>query len=245
MKYMGSKSRHAKHILPIILKDRKPDQWYVEPFVGGANVIDKVEGKRIGADINYYVIAMLDALSKGWIPPEHIDKPTYDKHRQMYYKGDISEPYLTGYIGVNGSYNGRFFDGGYAGVVTTKQGKVRDYPNEAYKNVVKQSVNLQGVKFCHSNYLDLELPPNSLVYCDIPYYGTKEYREARTKFNHDEFWQWCREKHAEGHTIFVSEYNAPDDFVCVWEKDVNSSLTKNTGAKKATEKLFTLTDYRQ
>lgn len=29
MKYMGSKERIAKHILPIILKDRKPEQWYV------------------------------------------------------------------------------------------------------------------------------------------------------------------------------------------------------------------------
>ena len=34
MKYMGSKNRHSKQILPIILKDRSPEQWYVEPFVG-------------------------------------------------------------------------------------------------------------------------------------------------------------------------------------------------------------------
>ena len=38
MKYMGSKNRIAKYILPIILKDRKEGQWYVEPFVGGANM---------------------------------------------------------------------------------------------------------------------------------------------------------------------------------------------------------------
>lgn len=240
MKYMGSKARHAKHILPIILKDRKPDQWYVEPFVGGANVIDKVDGKRIGADINYYVIVMLYALSNGWTPPEHIDKPTYDKHRKMYYAGDTSVPALTGYIGINGSYNGRFFDGGYAGVVNTKSGKVRDYPNEAYKNVMKQSGGLSGVRFIHKDYKNLDIPPNSIIYCDIPYYGTKEYRECKNKFNHEEFWRWCREKKAEGHTIFVSEYNAPDDFICVWEKQVNSSLTKDTGAKKATEKLFTI-----
>lgn len=44
MKYMGSKNRYAKEILPLILKDRKENQWYVEPFVGGANVIDKVGG---------------------------------------------------------------------------------------------------------------------------------------------------------------------------------------------------------
>ena len=240
MKYMGSKARHAKHILPIILKDRKPDQWYVEPFVGGANIIDKVDGKRFGADLNYYVISMLDALSKGWTPPEHIDKTTYDKHRKMYYNGDTVDSHFTGYIGVNGSYNGRFFDGGYAGVVTTKQGKTRDYPNEAYNNVVKQAENLKGCIFLCSDYLDLTIPENSVIYCDIPYYGTKEYRESKNKFNHDQFWQWCRDKKAEGHTIFVSEYNAPDDFVCVWEKEVNSSLTKDTGAKKAVEKLFTI-----
>ena len=35
MKYQGSKNKIAKHILPIILKNRTPDQYYVEPFMGG------------------------------------------------------------------------------------------------------------------------------------------------------------------------------------------------------------------
>ena len=30
MKYMGSKNRFAKYLLPIMLKDRKPNQWYVK-----------------------------------------------------------------------------------------------------------------------------------------------------------------------------------------------------------------------
>jgi DNA adenine methylase len=238
MKYMGSKSRHAKEILPIILADRKQGQWYVEPFVGGANVIDKVDGNRLGADINPYVIAMLDALADGWLPPKDIDKPTYDKYRKMYYAGDMSDAHLTGYIGVNGSYNGRFYDGGYAGVVTTKNGKTRNYPAEAQANVIKQAANICGVKFVCSSYLELKIPPKSIIYCDPPYAGTKEYRES--DISHDVFWQWCRNKASDGHTVFVSEYNAPYDFICVWEKTVNSSLTANTGSKKATEKLFTL-----
>jgi DNA adenine methylase len=41
-----------------------------------------------------------------------------------------------------------------------------------------------------------------------------------------------------GHIVFVSEYNAPKDFKCVWEKEMVSSLTKDTGSKKAIEKLF-------
>ena len=40
MKYLGSKNKIAKHLLPIILKDRKPEQYYVEPFMGGGNMID-------------------------------------------------------------------------------------------------------------------------------------------------------------------------------------------------------------
>lgn len=238
MKYMGSKARHAKEILPIILKDRKQGQWYVEPFVGGANVIDKVDGNRIGADINKYVISMLSALANGWIPPKDIDKPTYDKHRKMYYADNASEAYLTGYIGVNGSYNGRFYDGGYAGVVTTKSGKIRNYPAEAQANVIKQSANIRGIEFVCSSYLELKIPESSVIYCDPPYAGAKEYRESN--INYDKFWQWCRDKVAEGHQVFVSEYIAPDDFICVWEKQVNSSLTKDTGAKKALERLFTL-----
>jgi len=53
---MGSKNRIAKHILPIMLAERKPNQWWVEPFVGGANMIDKVGGNRIGADNNKLVL---------------------------------------------------------------------------------------------------------------------------------------------------------------------------------------------
>ena len=38
MKYMGSKTRIAKEILPIMLKNRTENQFWVEPFVGGGNI---------------------------------------------------------------------------------------------------------------------------------------------------------------------------------------------------------------
>jgi len=57
MKYMGSKTRIAKHILPIILKNRKPGQWYVEPFAGGMNTIYQISGNRLASDNNKYLIA--------------------------------------------------------------------------------------------------------------------------------------------------------------------------------------------
>jgi len=39
--------------------------------------------------------------------------------------------------------------------------------------------------------------------------------------------------------------NMPDDFICVWEKEVSSSLSangKNGDNKKSIEKLYTLKD---
>lgn len=45
--------------------------------------------------------------------------------------------------------------------------------------------------------------------------------------------------HHKGHTIFVSEYEAPSDFTCVWSKEISNTLSKQNKFK-AVEKLFTL-----
>ena len=54
---MGSKSRIAKYIVPIIQRyiDENNIDTYVEPFVGGANVIDKINCNiRITQKENYH-----------------------------------------------------------------------------------------------------------------------------------------------------------------------------------------------
>lgn len=71
MKYQGSKARIAKEILPIILKDRKENQWYVEPFCGGMNSICEVMGNRIANDVHYYLIEMWKELLNGWNPRKY------------------------------------------------------------------------------------------------------------------------------------------------------------------------------
>lgn len=38
----------------------------------------------------------------------------------------------------------------------------------------------------------------------------------------------------------MSEYSMPNDFTCVWEKEVSSNLDVSSKGKKATEKLFEL-----
>ena len=75
-----------------------------------------------------------------------------------------------------------------------------------------------------------------VIYCDIPYQNTKQYSTSKG-FNHDDFWQWCRDMTKFGHQVFISEYNAPSDFTCIWSKETTNSMN-TTKTYKPTEKLF-------
>ena len=257
MKYMGSKARFTKEILPIILKDRKPEQWYVEPFAGGMNVICKVQGNRIANDKNEFLIQMWSDLTKGIEFAKEINKDLYDEARNRAngkepnkfcvncnlptngepcsYKRCPIFPIMTkaeiGWIGWMASFNGRFFDGGYSGKT-----KTRDYIDEQIRNTLKQVDKLKGTVFTCGDYNAFNIPKNSIIYCDPPYRGTKQYSTSKD-FNHDKFFEWCREMSKQGHTLFVSEYQAPDDFECVWEMKTKSYM-KPSRAEQTIEKLF-------
>lgn len=58
MVYMGSKNRLAKCLVPIIQSYITEDtRGYLEPFVGGANMIDKIQcNNKIGCDIHKLLI---------------------------------------------------------------------------------------------------------------------------------------------------------------------------------------------
>lgn len=230
MKYMGSKARHAKHMLPIMLKHRSPDQTWVEPFVGGGNMIDKVTGDRLGADANEYVIEALKLIrdNPDTLP---VDNKAFTEEDYKRIKSDDSNRGLKGYTGYALSYAGKWF-GGWR---RDGAGK-RDYVREAVGNAQKQSALLQGVKLVSRPYDALDIPPASIVYCDPPYADTTSYKTGA--FDHAAFWQWCRDQVQAGHTVFVSEYQAPDDWVCIWQKQVNNTLTKDTGSKQGIERLF-------
>lgn len=241
MKYMGSKNRFAKELLPIILKDRGLNQWYVEPFAGGMNLIDKVGGNRIANDISTELIEMWKALVDGWKPPHRVSKEEYTHAREN--KKEY-KPHILGWIGFRCSFSGDFFNGGCAGDYPesrrNKNGVLPNYQQESINSTKKQLPKLKGVKFENKQYSELEIPTNSIIYCDPPYEGTTKY-VGRNSFNHLNFWEWCRTKTKEGHQVFVSEYNAPSDFKCIWEKETKSQLSangKSGGNKTSTEKLY-------
>ena len=239
MKYMGSKSKIAKHIVPILqdIIDKNGITVYVEPFVGGANVIDKIScQKRVGGDRQQYLIALYQNLDKLPTLPENVSHEHYADVRTHRLIGDGKYPdWYTGAIGFLASYNGRFFDGGYAGIVHTKAGTVRNYYQEARKNLEAQVPKLDGIEFLSGDYRETcSHFENALIYCDPPYHGTKQYGTG--SFYHDEFWDWCRWM-SERNVVIVSENTARDDFECIWEQPITRTMN-NRELNHSVERLF-------
>ena len=234
MKYMGSKNRIANELLKVVLKNREQEQWYVEPFVGGCNVIDKVDGNRMALDKSKYLIAMWKGLQDGNVGLNKIPKDIYDKARTEYNNGTNINftDFEIGWIGFMASFNGRSFDGGYNGNYTK-----RDYTSESIKNILPQIPLIKDIYFECTSYDNFCYPDDAIIYCDIPYKGTTSYKTGA--FNHPKFWDWCR-KMSEKNLVFVSEYRAPDDFICVWEGEVKTNFAsqRDGATHKAVEKLF-------
>lgn len=89
------------------------------------------------------------------------------------------------------------------------------------------------VKMFSGDYQNVEILPDSVVYCDPPYYGTKEYKDGG--FDHRRFWDWIRTR---DFPVYVSEYAAPEDFIPVWSKEKTCSYSSTNNSKKTVEHIF-------
>lgn len=238
MKYLGSKNRIANDIIPILMEYLKEGQYFVDLFCGGCNLIDKItHDKRIANDNNRYLIAMWKGLMEGRKYPKTIEKDLYNRAREEYKNGNKEfDDFMIGWIGWMASYNGRFFDGGYSGHQVKVKTGYRDYIGENIKNIEKQIPSMFGVKFFSNDYKKFSYSEPCLIYCDIPYKDTKQYSTSKN-FNHLEFFEWCREMTKKGHTVIVSEYQAPEDFECLWEKEIVNRMNPDK-TTRPTEKLF-------
>ena len=100
--YMGSKSKIAKYIIPIIQQyiDLNSIKTYVEPFVGGANVIDKIRcDRRIGSDANEYLIELFKFQQSHKDFPSDISYEEYCNVRTAY-NMNLEREYEEYYIGL-------------------------------------------------------------------------------------------------------------------------------------------------
>ena len=84
------------------------------------------------------------------------------------------------------------------------------------------------------DYRDIEILPESVVYCDIPYGGTKSYL---TQFDQQAFLDWAAKA---PFPVYISEYNISDSrFLEVWQK-TKRKLAAGSKSKgfDAVEKLY-------
>lgn len=198
----------------------------------GGNVIDKVKCEhKYASDVQPYLIALLKQTQKDTsVFPETITLEEYKNVK------DNKEKYPVWYVGLVGfcaSFGGKFFNG-YGR--DSKGG--RSISNKRIRNLIKQSPNLKDISFTCCDFKNIKPTiKNFIIYCDIPYKNSTKYKVD--DFPYDEFYDWCRQM-AKNNIVLVSEIYMPDDFECIWQKEIKTSLCIDRAKtdSKRVEKLF-------
>lgn len=228
IRYVGGKSRHAKQIGELIKEQMEGCSLYVEPFFGGGSLAKETVNlgiPRVCADIDINLITLYHAIQNGWLPPDHITEQEY--------KDAKADPYvspLRSYIGFACSYGGKWF----GGLARDRTGR-RDLTNESYRRVRDNAKFLKDMQLQHKSYFEFTLGLGDLVYCDPPYVGTLGYGDI---FNHGIFWAAMRNWSKAGAKVLVSEYTAPEDFICIWSKETSVMIHNQVTDNHKTEKVF-------
>lgn len=230
MRYLGGKVKISRPLTDFLKSVRKPGQIYVEPFCGGGAVISLMDGQRIGSDLCPYLITFYRQLQDGWLPPETLSEERYKELKQLY--KDTACNGEIGFAMYFCSFGGKAW-GGYAR--DPKGGY--DFVKGARNSAIRLIEAVKDVKFYCYDFATLlqAIPLGSLVYCDPPYMGTTGYK---FKFDHTRFFNVMR-TFSHIHDIYISEYQAPEDFNCVWQIDRKTCLNTADGGKaNRVEKLF-------
>lgn len=123
--------------------------------------------------------------------------------------------------------------------VLKEKAKVNSYRLEclerlrALSNLQDNDSSTRMYALC-GDYKDVEILPDSIIYCDFPYKGKKKY--DKKNFDYEDFYAWC-ERQTE--LVIISEYEMPTDrFVCISSKETLTTMCATNNSKKAVEKLF-------
>ncbi len=178
-------------------------------------------------DRNPYLIALLRAVQDGWQPPDEITEEQYYFIRDR--KDDMQA--LAGFAGFACSFGGKFF-GGFA---RDKRG-TRNFARAGKVSLLRDMQPLMQAQILCGDYRDVPITDDAVIYADPPYAGTTGYNHER--FDTEAFWQYAREM-SKDHRMFISEMNAPEDFIPVWQKQVRRDMSCNAEQRcVVTEKLY-------
>lgn len=93
--------------------------------------------------------------------------------------------------------------------------------------------NLQNLQITNTSYEKVIINPNEnpIIYCDIPYKGTQDYKE--NSFDYDAFYEWFSNLDS---PAYLSEYDAPFEKIEMFKH--RSSLSATNNKKKVFESIF-------
>lgn len=230
--YQGGKQKIGKHIhAELVRLEQKYSNTpleYLEPFVGFCGIIkhfsEDEERKLNATDINPDLVEMWRALQNGWIPDGYCNVDKWNRLKNQ----EFSTPEKTLYGHVC-SFGGIYFN-----YFINKS--TRDYAKSGTRSILKIKDKIKNVNFMDAISYDQLTPENMLIYCDPPYKHNQLSNKLFNNFDHDQFWETMR-KWSKNNIVVVSEYIAPDDFMCIWEKDRPNS-TSTIDKKRSIEKLF-------
>lgn len=229
-----------KHLLPILTEKMDENTRFIDLFGGGMNVVCEIPFKnKVAIDLNLYVIELWNELQKNGMKniPLTVSEKEYNDIKKSYIDNDGRYPYyIIGYVGTCASFGGSWFNG-YARYNPNKN---EDHIKEAYNGLKKQVENfkyLDSTIFACCSYDQMPINENDVIYCDPPYASTKKYE---TDFNNRKFWEWARNASPQVKQLLVSEYEAPQDFKCIWQMEKKDSLGTRKGKPQNVkiEKLF-------
>lgn len=195
-----------------------------------------VHNKRVASDKDKFIIGLMKEVQNGWTPPTELSESKYQELKTLSKENRLSdgEIALIGFAGYGCSFGGKWFAGMARGGVSSK-GVERNHVAESCRNLVRMRPQLRGIDFHVSEYHSLVIPNKSVIYNDPPYSTGTKYK---SDFDHTDFWNWVREV-SKSHFVFTSEYNAPEDFHCIWEKSHKVGIDHSATTHKITvEKLF-------
>jgi DNA adenine methylase len=226
VRYLGGKSRLAKCICAILEAERRPGQRFVDVFTGGANIVAGMSdrGPRVANDGCEPLIVLYRAWLDGWRPPAEVSEQLYHEIKA---RKDPSDP-LTAFVGFGCSYGGKWF-GTFARQPKTAYNFARGTNNSLGRKLTR----CRDVSFVCSDFADLEILHDDLVYCDPPYRGTAAYGYFRG-FDYDLYLSKLTEWSAIA-DVFVSEYAAQAD---TWEQVGEFAGYKPIDKGQRVERLF-------
>lgn len=211
MQYLGGKAKLARELVDVMAFDLERATYYVDPFVGAANVACEVLRRHqlpsLLLDVHPDLVMLWQAVAGGWVPPTDLSEKDYVRL--------MHEPpsALRGFAGFGCSFGGKWY-GGYA------RSGARNYAGNAARSIsAKAALLRRATVIARANYREINPEDTSgcLIYCDPPYAGTTGYK-GTPLFAHDAFWSWADECARHAIAVYVSEFTTPPTWPVVWSK---------------------------